>query len=158
MVSGNAEGPISLAAGPALLFASQLAGLPSIRIGAVALLVAALWASVFTSLEQLGNPYQNVSTERAAWTRRLDQSVAEMSAVAASGKSVEYLFFVGRIGSFVPRNQKVTIALARILQTAGISFAILGTEETCTGDPARRIGHEYLAQRLAAKTVEKLNF
>ncbi|MBI4188915.1 MAG: 4Fe-4S dicluster domain-containing protein [Betaproteobacteria bacterium] len=115
-------------------------------------------APVFTSLERLGNPYQNVPAERAAWTRKLEQPVAQMSEVAASGKSVEYLFFVGCIGSFVPRNQKVTIALIRVLQAAGISFAILGKEETCNGDPARRMGHEYLARQLAAKTVAKLNF
>lgn len=115
-------------------------------------------APVFRSLERLGNPYQNVPGERAAWTRKLDEPVALMSEAAAAGKTVDYLFFVGCVGSFVPRNQKVTIALARILQAAGIRFAILGKEETCTGDPARRMGHEYLAQSLATKTVEKLNF
>ena len=115
-------------------------------------------APVFTSLERLGNPYQNVPGDRAAWVRRLDEPVVAMSEAAAAGKTVEYLFFVGCVGSFVPRNQKVTIALARILQAAGISFAILGKEETCSGDPARRMGHEYLAQSLAAKTVAKLNF
>ena len=115
-------------------------------------------APVFKSLERLGNPYQNVPGERAAWTRKLEQPVAQMSEVASAGRTVDYLFFVGCVGSFVPRNQKVTIALARILQAAGISFAILGKEETCTGDPARRMGHEYLAQSLATKTVEKLNF
>ena len=115
-------------------------------------------APVFRSLERLGNPYQNVPGERAAWTGRLDEPVTLMSEAAAAGKTVDYLFFVGCAGSFVPRNQKVTIALARILQAAGISFAILGKEETCTGDPARRMGHEYLAQSLAMKTVGKLNF
>ena len=115
-------------------------------------------APVFRSLERLGNPYQNVPGERAAWARKLEQPVAQMSEVAAAGKTVDYLFFVGCVGSFVPRNQKVTIALARILQAAGIGFAILGKEETCTGDPARRMGHEYLAHSLAMKTVDKLNF
>jgi Fe-S oxidoreductase len=67
------------------------------------------------------------------------------------------LFFVGCLGSFDARNQRTTVALARILQAAGINFAILGKEETCTGDPARRIGHEYLAQLMAQQTVETLN-
>jgi len=114
-------------------------------------------APVFKSLERLGNPYQNVPAERGAWVKRMAQPVPLMSEVAAAGKSVDYLFFVGCVGSYVSRNQKVTIALATILQRAGISFAILGKEESCTGDPARRVGHEWLAHQLATKTVEKLN-
>jgi Fe-S oxidoreductase len=112
---------------------------------------------VFTSLERLGNPYQWVPSERAAWTAKLDKKVPEMAEVAAAGKSVEYLFFVGCMGSFSSRSQKTTIALARILQSAGIEFAILGKEERCHGDPARRMGHEFLAQQLAMHTVETLN-
>jgi Fe-S oxidoreductase len=80
-----------------------------------------------------------------------------MKDVAASGETVDYLFFVGCVGSFVARNQKVTIALAQILQAAGLKFAILGKEESCTGDPARRWGHEFLAQQLATKTIERMN-
>jgi Fe-S oxidoreductase len=72
-------------------------------------------------------------------------------------EQVEVLFFVGCLGSFDARNQRTTIALTRILQAAGINFAILGKEETCTGDPARRIGNEYLAQIMAQQTVETLN-
>jgi len=98
-----------------------------------------------------------VPTERAAWTARLDQPVPQMADVVKRGEAVEYLFFVGCVGSFVARNQKTTIALARILQAAGVSFAILGKEESCHGDPARRMGHEFLAQQLAQKTVDKLN-
>lgn len=113
---------------------------------------------VFNSLERFGNPYQSAPTDRANWTRALAQPVEQMSQVAAAGKSVDYLFFVGCVGSYVSRNQQVALALARILQDAGISFAILGKEESCTGDPARRMGHEYLAQQLAAKSIEKLNF
>lgn len=112
---------------------------------------------VFTSLERLGNPYQWVPSERAAWTRRLEKPVPEMAALAATGKSVEYLFFVGCMGSFASRAQKTTVALARLMQEAGIDFAILGKEERCHGDPARRMGHEILAQQLAMQTVETLN-
>ncbi len=112
---------------------------------------------IFNSLERLGNPYQAVPMERAAWTKKMTTPVAEMKDVAAKGETVDYLFFVGCVGSFVSRNQKITIALARILQAAGLKFAILGKEESCTGDPARRLGHEFLAQQLATKTIERMN-
>jgi len=112
---------------------------------------------IFNSLERLGNPYQSVPMERAAWTKKMDVPVQEMKDVAAKGETVDYLFFVGCVGSFVSRNQKITIALARILQTAGLKFAILGKEESCNGDPARRLGHEFLAQQLAMKTIERMN-
>jgi Fe-S oxidoreductase/nitrate reductase gamma subunit len=112
---------------------------------------------VFNSLERLGNPYQSVPMERAAWTQKMDVPVPEMKDVAARGETVDYLFFVGCAGSFVSRNQKITVALARILQAAGLKFAILGKEESCTGDPARRLGHEFLAQQLAMKTIGRMN-
>jgi len=112
-------------------------------------------APVFNSLERFGNPYQSAPAERANWTKALAKPVREMAHVAA-GETVDYLFFVGCVGSYVSRNQKVSLALARILQEAEISFAILGKEESCTGDPARRTGHDYLAQQLAAKTIDKL--
>ncbi len=76
---------------------------------------------------------------------------------AAAGEDVEVLFFVGCLGSFDSRSQQTTISLTRILQEAGINFAILGKEETCNGDPAKRVGNEYLAQILAMQTVETLN-
>lgn len=113
--------------------------------------------SVFTNLERLGSPYQFPPNQRAAWTKRLDQPVPEMAEVAARGEEVEILFWVGCLGSFDSRNQRTTVALARILQAAGIKFAILGKEESCTGDPARRIGNEYLAQMMAMQAVETLN-
>lgn len=112
----------------------------------------------FTSLERLGNPYQGLPADRDAWTKRLEKPVPRMADVKKSGAQVDYLFFVGCVGSFVGRSQNTVIALAKVLQAAGVSFAILGKEESCTGDPARRMGHEFLAQQLAAKTVERLNF
>ena len=113
--------------------------------------------SVFNNLERLGSPYQFRPAQRADWTKKLAQPVPEMADVAASGEEVEYLFWVGCLGSFDGRNQRTTIALARILQAAGVRFAVLGREETCTGDPARRAGNEYLAQLLARRAVETLN-
>ncbi len=113
--------------------------------------------AVFTNLERLGSPYQFRPAQRADWTRKLEHPVPEMAEVVASGEDVDYLLWVGCLGSFDGRNQRTTIALARILQAAGIRFAILGREETCTGDPARRVGNEYLAQLLAQQAVETLN-
>jgi Fe-S oxidoreductase len=112
---------------------------------------------MFNNLERLSNPYSYPPSQRADWTRKLDQPVPIMAEKAAAGEEVEVLFFVGCLGSFDPRNQQTTLALARILQATGINFAILGKEETCTGDPAKRIGNEYLAQMMAEQTVETLN-
>lgn len=112
---------------------------------------------VFTSIERLGNPFQAVPMERDAWTAKLEQPIPRMAEVAASGATVDYLFFVGCQGSYSPRHQKTTIALARILQAAQVDFAILGKEEACHGDPAKRMGHEYLAQQQSSAVVDKLN-
>ncbi len=113
--------------------------------------------NVFNNLERVSSPYQFPPDQRDVWTKKLDQPVRIMAEAAAADEAVEVLFFVGCLGSFDSRNQKTTLSLARILQAAGINFAILGKEETCTGDPARRIGNEYLAQMMAQQTVETLN-
>ena len=112
--------------------------------------------NVFNNLERVGSPYQMPPNQRDQWTRRLDQPVKQMAELD-EGDEVEVLFFVGCLGSFDSRNQRTTVALARILQAADINFAILGKEETCNGDPARRVGNEYLAQMMAMQTVETLN-
>jgi Fe-S oxidoreductase/nitrate reductase gamma subunit len=113
--------------------------------------------NVFNNLERMSSPYQFPPSQRADWTSRLEEPVREMANAVASGEDVEVLFFVGCLGSFDSRSQKTTLAMARILQAAGVNFAILGKEETCTGDPAKRIGNEYLAQIMAEQTVETLN-
>jgi len=113
--------------------------------------------NVFNNLERLSSPYQFPPSQRDAWTKKMAQPVRIMGEAAAAEEDVEVLFFVGCLGSFDSRNQRTTMALARILQAADINFAILGKEETCTGDPARRIGNEYLAQMMARQTVETLN-
>lgn len=113
--------------------------------------------AVFNNLERLGSPYQFRPAQRADWTRKLDQPVPVMADVAASGEEIDYLFWVGCLGSFDGRNQRTSAAFARILQAAGVRFAILGREETCTGDPARRVGNEYLALILAQRAIETLN-
>ena len=113
--------------------------------------------SMFNNLERLNSPYQFPQNQRADWTRKVGAPVPVMAEKAAAGEDVEVLFFVGCLGSFDSRSQQTTISLTRILQEAGINFAILGKEETCNGDPAKRVGNEYLAQILAMQTVETLN-
>ena len=75
----------------------------------------------------------------------------------AGGRQIEVLFWVGCAGSYEDRAKRVSKALVEILNAAGVSFAILGNEETCTGDSARRMGNEYLFQMLAQQNVETLN-
>lgn len=80
-----------------------------------------------------------------------------MSELVAAGKQPEILFWVGCAGSFDERYKKVTIAFTKILNHLNVSFAILGTEEACTGDPARRAGNEFLFQMQAMANIEVLN-
>lgn len=80
-----------------------------------------------------------------------------MADLAAEGKQPDILFWVGCAGSFDDRYKKVTIAFSRILNKVGINFAILGSEESCTGDPAKRAGNEFLFQMQAMSNIEILN-
>lgn len=80
-----------------------------------------------------------------------------VSQLAAEGKSPEILFWVGCAGSFDQRAQKITSAFAQILNKVGINYAILGKEELCTGDPARRAGNEFLFQMMAYQNIQVLN-
>ena len=86
-----------------------------------------------------------------------DVQVKTMSQLAAEGKMPEYLFWVGCAGSYDARAQKVSMTMCRILQAAGVEFAILGDEEVCSGDPARRAGNEFLFQMLAHQNINTLN-
>jgi Fe-S oxidoreductase len=83
--------------------------------------------------------------------------VPTMADMAAKGESPEILFWVGCAGSFDDRYKKVTIAFVKILNKIGLKFAVLGTEESCTGDPARRAGNEFMFQMLAQQNIEVLN-
>jgi Fe-S oxidoreductase/nitrate reductase gamma subunit len=105
------------------------------------------------ALQQIGsqsNPYGRSNSERLAWAEGLEVPTAE------SNPSFEYLFWVGCAASFDPRAQKVARATVQLLKDAGVNFAVLGKEETCTGDPARRIGDEFLFQQRAQTNVETL--
>ncbi|MBU6261848.1 MAG: (Fe-S)-binding protein [Bacteroidetes bacterium] len=83
--------------------------------------------------------------------------VNTMAQMMAEGTTPEYLFWVGCAGSFDQRAQKITRAFSLILDKVGISYAILGKEETCTGDPARRAGNEFLFQMMAYQNIQVLN-
>lgn len=80
-----------------------------------------------------------------------------MAEWAAKGETPEILFWVGCAGSFDQRAQKITRAFAAILDKAGVRYAILGKEEACTGDPARRAGNEFLFQMMAYQNIQVLN-
>lgn len=105
----------------------------------------------FKGMETQGNPWGLGSNTRDAWAEGLDVPRA------SEGTDFDYLFFVGCAGSFDDRQKKVTRAIVKILKEAGVKFAILGQEETCTGDSARRMGNELLFQTLAQQNVETFN-
>ena len=109
----------------------------------------------FESLERNGSPWAFSQADRAKWAEGLD--VPTMAQLHQNGEQPEVLFWVGCMGSYDDRAKKISIAFTRILQACGIRFAILGQEEHCHGDPARRIGNEYLYQMLAKDTIETLN-
>ncbi|WP_246804118.1 (Fe-S)-binding protein [Desulfosarcina cetonica] len=102
-------------------------------------------------LERNGNPWGIGYDKRADWAA--DLNIPTM----AENPDVEYLLWVGCAGSFDDRTKKVSVSLAKILQKAGIKFAILGVEEKCTGDFARRVGNEMLFQMMALENIETLN-
>lgn len=83
--------------------------------------------------------------------------IPTMAELAEAGESPEILFWVGCAGSFDTRAQRITIAICKILQHAGIKYAVLGTEESCTGDPAKRAGNEFLFQLQALTNIQVLN-
>jgi Fe-S oxidoreductase len=107
------------------------------------------------NLENKGNPWGQNPGEREDWTKSLDFPVLRVLGKIPS--DIEYLFWVGCAGALEDRAKKVTRAVAELLHTAGVEFAILGNGETCTGDPARRMGNEFLFQMLAQQNVETLN-
>jgi Fe-S oxidoreductase len=103
------------------------------------------------NLENKGNPWGAPQNTREDWTKGLDFEVPRVGE-----KDFEYLFWVGCAGAFEDRAKKTTRAVATLLHEAGVDYAILGEGETCTGDPARRIGNEFVFQMLAQQNVETL--
>lgn len=112
------------------------------------------FTEVFKGMDGRGNPWDMPPSERLAWMKGLNVPVISAIAAANPKSEFEYLFFVGCAASFDPRTQKIARSVVKILQHAQIKFAVLGEEEGCTGDPARRIGHEYIFQLLAKQNIE----
>ncbi len=110
---------------------------------------------VFESLERNGSPWAFNPGDRAEWAQGMN--IATMAELHERGERPDVLFWVGCMGSFDDRAKKITVAFATIMQACDISFAILGQEEHCHGDPARRMGNEYLYQTLAKDTIETLD-
>src|SRR6185295_16771988 len=105
----------------------------------------------FKGMETQSNPWGLNPEKRLAWTEGLDVPLL------ADNPEAEYLYYVGCGGAFDDRNKKTTIAFTKILKKAGINFAILGKDELCNGDSARRLGNEYLYQSMAQMLIEVLN-
>ncbi len=112
------------------------------------------FADIFDGTTKRGNPWGQHPSSRLDWAK--DLSIRTMADVKAAGETVDYLLWIGCSAAFDPRNQKIARSLVRILNHAEVSFAVLGDEESCTGDPLRRIGHEYLYQIQAQTNVETL--
>jgi Fe-S oxidoreductase len=112
-------------------------------------------AGMLKNLENKGDPWGMGANRRGDWIGELDFEIP-----VADGKidpDIEYLFWVGCAGALEDRAKKTTKAIATLLHTAGVKFAVLGPAETCTGDPARRIGNEFVFSMLAQQNIETLN-
>ena len=111
--------------------------------------------AAFRNMETAGNPWGQPRSARLEWARGLEvpQLGSEGDRLEAGG----VLYWVGCAGAFDDRNRRVVRAMAQLLQQAGVPFAVLGAGETCSGDPARRAGNEYLYQLLAEENVRSLN-
>jgi Fe-S oxidoreductase len=112
---------------------------------------------LFKNLEKNANPWGMSPRGRLDWAKDLPFDVKQVGADVEDLSEVDYLFWVGCAGAFEDRAKKTTQAVAELLHTAGVDFAVLGDGESCTGDPARRAGNEFLFQMLAQQNVEVLN-
>jgi Fe-S oxidoreductase/nitrate reductase gamma subunit len=108
----------------------------------------------YMNMENQGNPWGMSNATRGDWSKKV-----EGIDIVEPGDTFdhEYLYWVGCAGSFDDKNQKVSEAMAKLMRRAGLDFAILGANEMCTGDPARRSGNEYIYQMLAMQNIETLN-
>ncbi len=109
----------------------------------------------FRNLEQAGNPWGSNKQDRESWISECDFPVKVVTGTLPD--DVEYLFWVGCAGAYDERARRTTKAVAELLHIAGVNFAVLGKRETCTGDPARRSGNEFLYQILAKENIDTLN-
>ncbi|GAA2139286.1 hypothetical protein GCM10009844_07990 [Nocardioides koreensis] len=109
---------------------------------------------LFKGLENKGNPWNMSPNARMDWAKGLDFDVKVVGETIESLDEVDWLFWVGCAGAYEDRAKKTTRAVAELLDMAGVSFGVLGNGETCTGDPARRAGNEFVFQGLAQQNVE----
>jgi Fe-S oxidoreductase len=112
-------------------------------------------SGMLKNLENKGDPWGMGQQKRAEWITELDFEVPVVD--GAIGDNVEYLFWVGCAGALEDRAKKTSKAIATLLHTAGVSFAVLGPGESCTGDPARRMGNEFVFSMLAQQNIETMN-
>jgi Fe-S oxidoreductase len=118
--------------------------------------------SSFTNMERYGSIWGQPASARMDWTKGLPFAVPTAAAVVESGgpdavADLEAIYWLGCAATFDDRNRRVARALVTCLEAAGVRYAVLGQEESCTGDPARRMGNEYVWQMLAMGNVETLN-
>ena len=111
--------------------------------------------AMLNNLERKGNPWGMAEDRRADWITELDFEVQVID--GAIPDDVEYLFWVGCAGALEDRAKRTTKAIAELLNLAGVKFAVLGPAEACTGDPARRLGNEFVFSMLAQQNIETLN-
>ena len=110
--------------------------------------------NTFRNLEKAGNPWGANRVDRDAWIKEVDFPITVIDSVIP--EDVEYLFWVGCAGAYEERAKKTTKAVAELLYISGVKFGVLGKRETCTGDPARRSGNEFLYQILSRENIETL--
>ncbi|WP_419393253.1 heterodisulfide reductase-related iron-sulfur binding cluster [Cytobacillus praedii] len=109
-----------------------------------------------TNIERQGNPWGLNRKEKENWREaREDVYVPTVKELKKSGEEFEYLFWVGAMGSFDNRSQKIALSFAKLMNEAGVKFAILGNKEKNSGDTPRRLGNEFLFQELATKNIEE---
>jgi Fe-S oxidoreductase len=113
--------------------------------------------TMLRGLENNGNPWNLPARKRLDWARGLSFEVPVVSPGEKIPDDVEYLYWVGCAGALEDRSVKTTKAFVELLHTAGVSFVVLGEAESCSGDPARRLGNEYLFQELGKANIETLN-
>lgn len=109
-----------------------------------------------TNIERQGNPWGLNRKERESWREaRADVEIPTVKEMNKKGEEFEYLFWVGSMGSYDNRSQKIALSFAKLLNEAGVKFAILGNKEKNSGDTPRRLGNEFLFQELATKNIEE---
>ncbi len=109
--------------------------------------------NAFNSMERAGNPWGISADDRLEWTQKLPFAVP----TTTESPNPDVLYWVGCAASYDPRAQKIARSMAQVLNAAGVNWAVLGAQERCTGDVARRAGNEYLFSQIAAENVEALN-